>query len=96
MVMTEMGFEPGLIAELAGVPRGTVNDIIVGNGPWSTTPENELTERTRLRLIQTIDSTAYELGMTAIAKLNEKIKTASIPELLSIAGAIIGKGNLGR
>ncbi|MDP2603662.1 MAG: hypothetical protein Q8S00_13870 [Deltaproteobacteria bacterium] len=32
MVMADMGFEPGMIAELAGVPRGTVNDLILGNG----------------------------------------------------------------
>jgi hypothetical protein len=30
--MTDLGFEPGMIAELTGVPRGTVNDIIFGNG----------------------------------------------------------------
>ena len=96
MVMADVGFEPGMIAELAGVPRGTVNDIILGNGPWSEAPENELIERTKVRLIQAIDGAAYDLGMTAIAKLNEKIKTASIPELLSIAGAMIAKGDAQR
>ena len=98
MVMADLGFEPGMIAELAGVPRGTVNDIILGNGPWSTTPESELTERTRARLIQAIDGAAYDLGMAAIAKINDKIKTASFPELMSIAGAMIeiGKGDAER
>jgi hypothetical protein len=98
MVMADMGFEPGMIAELAEVPRGTVNDIILGNGPWSTTPENELKERTRARLIEAIDSVAYGLGMKVLAKINEKTKTASIPELLSIAGAMIevGKGDIER
>ena len=96
VVMADMGFEPGMIAELAGVPRGTVNDIILGNGPWSTTPENELTERTRVRVFEAIDSVAYDLGMKVLAKINEKTKTASIPELLSIAGAMIGKGDSGR
>jgi|SRR3990172_11565621 len=96
MVMADMGFEPGSIAELAGVPRGTVNDIILGKGPWSTTPENELIERTRVRLIQAIDSVAFDLGMTVIAKLNEKIKAASFPELLSILDALILKGEIGR
>ena len=96
MVMADLGFEPGMIAELAGLPRGTVNDIILGNGPWSTIPENELTERTRIRVIQTIDSVAYGLGMKVLAKINEKTKTASIPELLSIAGAMIGEGDIGR
>jgi len=98
MVMADVGFEPGMIAELAGVARGTVNDIILGNGPWSTTAESELTERTRVRVIQTIDSVAYGLGMKVLAKINEKTKTASVPELLSIAGAMIeiGKGDIER
>ena len=98
MVMADMGFEPGMIAELAGVPRGTVNDIVLGNGPWSTTPETELTERTRIRVIEAIDSAAHDLGMKVLAKINEKTKTASIPELLSIAGAMIeiGKGDIER
>ena len=98
MVMAELGFEPGMIAELAGLPRGTVNDIILGNGPWSTTPETELIERTRVRLIEAIDSVAYCLGMKVLAKINEKTKTASIPELLSITGAMIeiGKGDIAR
>ncbi len=38
-VMSDLGFEPRMIAELAGVPRGTVNDIIFRNGPSSTTPD---------------------------------------------------------
>ena len=96
MVMADMGFEPGMIAQLAGVPRGTVNDIILGNGPWSTTPESELTERTRIRVIQLIDSAAHDLGMKVLAKINEKTKTASIPELLSIAGAMIEIGDTER
>ena len=97
MVMADMGFEPGMIAGLAGVPKGTVNDIILGNGPWSSTPDSELMERTRSQLIQVIDSVAYSLGMKVLAKINEKTKTASIPELLSIAGAMImvGKGDIG-
>jgi hypothetical protein len=98
MVMADLGFEPGMIAELAGVARGTVNDIILGSGPWSTTPESELTERTRIRVIQLIDSAAHDLGMKVLAKINEKTKTASVPELLSIAGAMIeiGKGDTER
>ena len=92
MVMSDMGFEPGMIAELAGVARGTVNDIILGNGPWSMPAESELIERTRIGLIEAIDSVAYGLGMKVLAKINEKTKTASIPELLSIAGAMIGIG----
>jgi len=98
MVMADLGFDPAMIAELTGVPRGTVNDIILGNGPWSTTPENELTERTRIRVIEAIDSVAFSLGMKVLAKINEKTKTASIPELLSIAGAMIqvGKGDIER
>ena len=96
MVMADMGFDPGMIAEIAGVARATVNDIILGNGPWSETGENELLERTRVRLIQAIDCAAYDLGMTAIAKLDEKIKTASFPELITIAGAMIRIGGIER
>lgn len=92
MVMADLGFDPAMITELTGVPRGTVNDIVLGNGPWSTTPETELTERTRIRVLQVIDSAAHDLGMKVLAKINEKTKTASIPELLSIAGAMIGIG----
>ena len=49
-------------------------------------------------MIEAIDSMAYGLGMKALARINEKTKTASIPELLSIAGATIGigKGDIGR
>ena len=96
MVMADVGFEPGMIAELAGVARGTVNDIVLGNGPWSTTPETELTERTRIRLIEAIDSVAYGLGMKVLAKINDKIKAASFPELMSIAGAMIRIGDIER
>ena len=98
MVLADMGFEPGMIAELAKLPRGTVNNITLGNDPWSEAPENELIERIKARLIQAIDSTPYDLGMAAIAKLDEKIKTASIPELISIAAGLsgIGKGDIQR
>jgi len=42
MVMGDMGFEPGMIAELADLPRGTVNDIARRNGPWYELTETEL------------------------------------------------------
>ena len=96
MVMADMGFETGMIAELAGVPRGTVNDIIQRKGPWSEAPENELIERTKARVIQAIDGAAYDLGMAVLAKLDEKIKTASFPELMSILGASMVKGDMQR
>ena len=96
MVMADLGFEPGMIAEVAGLPRGTVNDIVQRKGPWCTTPENELIERTRVRLIQAIDSAAYDLGMAVLAKLDEKINTASFPELMSILGASMVKGAVQR
>ena len=86
----------GLIAEIAGVPRATVNDISLGNGPWSEAPETEVIERTKARLIQAIDGASYELAIVAIAKLDEKIKTASFPELITIAGAMIRIGGIER
>ncbi len=33
-VMGEMGFESGLIAEVTGVPRGTISDIVRGHNIW--------------------------------------------------------------
>jgi len=83
-VMHEMGFEPGMIAEVAGLARGTVNDIIRGHGPWRQMPDNELLETTRLRLRATIENTADSLAIQAIARLEEKIKSASVTEALSI------------
>ncbi len=87
-VMGEMGFEPGLIAEIVGLKRSTVNDIIRGNGPWSQTSQNELLERTRLRLRRAIENVADDLAMKAIARLEEKIEKASIIELCSILNAL--------
>jgi predicted transcriptional regulator len=46
-VMHEMGFPPAWIAELAQIPRKTVDDIIKGNGPWAEMPRNELHDRIR-------------------------------------------------
>jgi len=34
-VMHEMGFDSGIIASVAGLPRRTVADIIGGGGPWA-------------------------------------------------------------
>ena len=91
-VMAEMGFELGLIAEITGLRRSTVNDIIQGHGPWQQMPQNELFEITRLRLIKAIDNCVYDFGMKAMAKLEEKMKTASFMELINIAGVALNKG----
>jgi hypothetical protein len=48
-----------------------VRDIVEGKGPWSAMPDNELTARIRLKVIETIDSVAYGLAMKAMAKLDE-------------------------
>ena len=45
---------------------------------------NEFNELTRQRLIRVIDECAYDLGMKAMAKLEERMKTASFTELLGI------------
>ena len=89
-----MGFEPGMIAEIVRLPRGTVTDIIRGNGPWRDTPQNELVETTRLRVRRAIENTADDLAMKAIARLEEKIKNASVMESLSILEALARKGGL--
>lgn len=87
-VMGEMGFESGLIAEVTRIPRGTVNDIIRGHGPWGEMPQNELFEITRLRARRAIENVADDLGMKAVARLEEKIEKASIIELCSILNAL--------
>ena len=75
MVMAEMGFEPGMIAEVTRVPRKTVSDIIFGGGSWGAMPERELMKRTRIRVLEAIDSVAFGLGMKVLARINEKTKT---------------------
>lgn len=87
-VMWEMGFEPGLIAGVTGLPRGTVNDIIRGHGPWSQTPQSELFETTRLKVRAAIENVVDESVMKAIARLEEKIEKASVIELCSILNAL--------
>ena len=81
--MAEMGFEPGMIAEITRLPRGTVTDIIRGNGPWRDTPQNELVETTRLRVRAAIENAAYDLAMKALARLEDKFNKASFWELIS-------------
>jgi hypothetical protein len=82
-VLAEMGGDPALISHVTGVPRGTVRGIIEVKGTWSPIPNIELTARIRLKVIETIDSVAYGLALKAVAKLNEKMKTASYLELIS-------------
>jgi hypothetical protein len=55
-----MGFEQCEIADLTGLPRGTVKDITRGNGVWSAAngPSSRLVEIVRARVIETIDSLA--------------------------------------
>ncbi len=87
-----MGFELGLIATASGLPRGTVKDIIQGNGPWQQMPRSELHELIRPRLIKAIDDSVYDFGMKAMAKLEKKIETASFMELLNFVGVGLDKG----
>jgi predicted transcriptional regulator len=87
-VMAEMGFEPEMIAQITGIPRSTVNDIIQGHGPWSQMPQTELFETTRLRVRRAIESVADELAVKAIVRLEEKIKSASVLEACSIFDAL--------
>ena len=88
-VLAEMGGDPGLISQVTGVPRGTVRGIIEGKGPWSAMPDNELTARIRLKVIETIDSVACALALKAMAKLDEKMKSASYLDLISTANILI-------
>ena len=91
-----MGFELGLIATASRLPRGTVKDIIQGNGPWREIPRNELYELTRLQLTRYIDTMVYDVAMTAMAKLEEKMKTASYLELIGIANVALNRGDAWR
>ncbi len=87
-----MGFDPGLIAEATGLPRGTVNDIIRGHGPWSQMPQTELFETVRLRVRAAIEDSADSLAMKTIARLEEKIEKASFTEALAILNVMANVG----
>jgi hypothetical protein len=93
-VMAEMGFESGMIAEIAPLKRSTVNDIIRGHGTWAQMPQSELFGRTRLRVRAGIENAAESVAIQAIARLHEKIKTASITEALSVCEAPAKMGGL--
>src|SRR5215467_12994245 len=62
-VMHEMGFPAALIAELAQLPRKTVDDIIRGRGPWGEMPRNELYDTIREQLKVFIEQVAYNSAM---------------------------------
>ena len=87
-VMAEMGFETGLISEVAKLPKTTVTDITGGNGRWREMPQKELFEITRLRVRVAIERVADDLAMQAITRLEEKIKRASLIETCSILNAL--------
>ena len=89
MVLSEMGFEPGLIAALADLPRGTVNDIIMQNGPWYELTETELYRTTRQQVIKKINEMADCLAMKILAKVNQRIEKADSFECLRIAESLL-------
>ena len=89
MVLFEMGFEPGMIAELAGLPRGTVNDIIMANGSWYELTETELYRTTRRQVIKKISEMAESLAMKVLAKVNQRIEKADSFESLRIAESLL-------
>ena len=81
--MHEMGFPAALIAELAQLPRKTVDDIIRGRGPWAEMPRNELYDSTREQLKVLIEQVAYNSAMKAMERLHAKIDQASYAEIIS-------------
>ena len=87
-VMSEMGFDAGIIAGVVKLPRGTVADIIDGNGPWREMPQNEYFGIMRLRVKAALENVADDLAMKAMAKLEAKLETASYTEALSIFNAV--------
>ena len=89
MVLFEMGFEPGMIAELAELPRGTVNDIVMVNGTWYELTETELYRIARQRVIKTINEMADGLAMKVLAKVNQRIEKADSFESLRIVESLL-------
>jgi hypothetical protein len=88
-VLAEMGFEPGLISSMTGIARGTVRDIAERKGRWAAIQHNELTAKIRAQVIEVIDTLVYGLAMKAMAKLDERMKTASFLELMSTADVLV-------
>lgn len=93
-VMAEMGFEAGLIGELLKLPRATTVDIIRARGSWKHQVDNELTLTVKYRVKQAIEGAADDLAIKAIARLEEKIKNASLMEALNICEALARVGGL--
>jgi predicted transcriptional regulator len=89
LALAELGFDPAMVAELAGLSRSTVTDILQGNGPWCVLDETELYKTTRTRVIQTIGENAEALGMAVLAKLDAKSKTGTLSDCLQIAQALL-------
>lgn len=92
-VMHQMGFEVRLICTASGLPRATVKDITEGNGSWRQMPDTDLFQITRVRLLRMLDESLYELGMDAIARLEQKMKTASFNELIGIMDVAVKRGD---
>jgi len=82
-VMHEIGFPAALIAELAQLPRKTVDDIIRGRGPWGEMQRNELYDTIREQLKVFIEQVAYNSAMKAMERLHAKIDQASYAETIS-------------
>ena len=82
-VMHEMGFPPGWIAELAQIPRKTVDDIIKGNGPWSQMSRNELYDKTREQLRVLIEQMVYVMATKVMERLHAKMDNATYTEIIS-------------
>jgi hypothetical protein len=89
MVLFEMGFEPGMIAKLADLPRGTVNDIIMRNGSWYELTETQLYRTTRQQVIKKINEMADGLAMKVLAKVNQRIEKADSFESLRIVESLL-------
>jgi hypothetical protein len=81
--MHEMGFPPGLIAELSQIPRKTVGDIIRGRGPWAQMPRNELHDTIREQLRVLIEEMSCSMAFKVMERLKAKIENASYTEIIS-------------
>ena len=89
LVLFEMGFEPGMVAELTELSRSTVTDVLQGNGPWCMLDETEVYQITRQRVVQKIGEAGDSLGMAVLAKLDAKAKTGTFTDCVQVLQALL-------
>ncbi len=87
-VLVDTGFESGLVSELVGLPRATVNDIARGRNGWDRVRQGETFKQIEARVKAVVERHALDLTEKVMSKLGEKISQASITEALNIYQAL--------